>query len=452
MSKRAIALIDGEHYAPVVQAALDRLAADPAYELVGAVYIGGTEKLRDDGALDSFSVPVVREPDPVTAIVNALALFRAVAVVDLSDEPVLGYTERFKYACHVLRRGASYAGPDFHFDPPIFENIVRKPSVSIIGTGKRTGKTAVSAFACRELKKQGFAPCVVAMGRGGPERPEVIAGGRLEMTPEFLLAASRQGKHAASDHYEDALMSRVTTVGCRRCGGGMAGSPYLSNVREGAEIANDLTEDFIIFEGSGAAIPPVKTDACVLIAGAGQPEDYITGHFGTYRILLADLVILTMCEAPMTSEEHLTRIELGIRKIRPDLTVIRSVFRPHPLEDVSGRRVFLVTTAPVTAGEVIGTYLEDTYKCRLAGISHNLARRPALERDLAASGDTYDVLLVELKAAAVDVATEYAAAKDLKVVYTDNVPVTVCGGGNDIRDQIIDTAKTARERYAGGKR
>ena len=41
---RALALIDGEHYAPVVRAAL----AELPYEFVAAHLVGGTEKLRDD--------------------------------------------------------------------------------------------------------------------------------------------------------------------------------------------------------------------------------------------------------------------------------------------------------------------------------------------------------------------------------------------------------------------
>jgi cyclic 2,3-diphosphoglycerate synthetase len=39
---RAVALIDGEHYAPVVRDAL----AELPYDFVGAVLVGGDEKLR----------------------------------------------------------------------------------------------------------------------------------------------------------------------------------------------------------------------------------------------------------------------------------------------------------------------------------------------------------------------------------------------------------------------
>ena len=40
------------------------------------------------------------------------------------------------------------------------------------------------------------------------------------------MAQSNKGVHAASDHWEDALMSRILTIGCRRCGGGMVGDVF----------------------------------------------------------------------------------------------------------------------------------------------------------------------------------------------------------------------------------
>ena len=108
----------------------------------------------------------------------------------------------------------------------------------MIGTGKRVGKTAISGYLARLLAREGFDPGVVSMGRGGPPQPEVIEGHKLEVGSEYLLEALERGAHAASDYYETAALSRVTTVGCRRCGGGLAGEPFVSNVLEGAEIAN----------------------------------------------------------------------------------------------------------------------------------------------------------------------------------------------------------------------
>ena len=98
---RAVALIDGEHYAPVVR---DALRALP-YEWVGAIMVGGTEKLRE-GA--DYGVPLI---DGFGA---------AEVVVDLSDEPVLGPAARMRWASRALAAGLPYIGADFRFDPPVF--------------------------------------------------------------------------------------------------------------------------------------------------------------------------------------------------------------------------------------------------------------------------------------------------------------------------------------------
>ncbi len=448
MSKQpAVALIDGEHYFPVIESALEAIAANPAYDLKGAVFIGGTEKVTDSTRLDGFKVPVILDPDPIQGIEQAITRFKPGVFIDLSDEPVVGYRERFEFACRILARNISYKGSDFLFEPPVFFDVVHKPSISIIGTGKRTGKTAVSAYMCRELKSEGHNPCVVAMGRGGPAAPEVILGGEINLKPEYLLELSRQGKHAASDHYEDALMSRITTVGCRRCGGGMAGQVFVSNVLEGAKVADGLPEEMIVFEGSGAALPPVRTDFSVLIAGASQPEEYITGYFGPYRISLSDLVILTMCEEPLASAEKIGRLEQGIKAVKPGVKVVRTVFRPKPLSDVADKRVFVATTAPAVIGPVISRYLAEEYRCTVTGISHHLSNRPLLRADLAAAGD-FDVVMTELKAASVDVVTEYGLEQGKEVVYMDNSPVTV-GGDGDVKELLIEAAVEARRRFAG---
>jgi len=75
------------------------------------------------------------------------------------------------------------------------------------------------------------------MGRGGPAEPETIT---VPPTVEALVELSRSGRHAASDHLETAALVGVETIGCRRCGGGLAGAVYTSNVEEGASIAARL--------------------------------------------------------------------------------------------------------------------------------------------------------------------------------------------------------------------
>jgi hypothetical protein len=60
----AVALIDGEHYPPVVRDTLALLRA--RYRIVGAVFLGGEEKLRDAASDDElealYGLPLLRAP------------------------------------------------------------------------------------------------------------------------------------------------------------------------------------------------------------------------------------------------------------------------------------------------------------------------------------------------------------------------------------------------------
>ncbi len=183
------------------------------------------------------------------------------------------------------------------------------PALGVIGTGKRVGKTAVSGWLARRLDERLRADggvLVVAMGRGGPPEPELVAGGD-GLGPAELLAASRAGLHAASDCYEDAVLAGVTTVGCRRCGGGLAGAPFDDNVRAALPLVEASGAALAVFEGSGSVVPPVACDAALCVAGAAQPPEYVTGYLGTYRLLLSDVLVLTQCEPPFADAGRCAR-------------------------------------------------------------------------------------------------------------------------------------------------
>src|SRR5207302_6326093 len=225
---RALAVIDGEHYAPVVR---DALASLP-YDFVGALLVGGTEKLFGG---EDYGLPLVDSLDAVPVDV----------VVDLSDEPVLPPRERLRLASRALALGLPYVGADFRFEPVLFAPF-DLPSLSVIGTGTRVGKTAVTGHLAR-LRARDRDVVVVAMGRGGPPQPELVSA---PPTLDDLLALSRAGRHAASDHLELAALAGAPAVGCRRAGGGMAGAPFASNVPEGARIAASLEPDVVVFDGS----------------------------------------------------------------------------------------------------------------------------------------------------------------------------------------------------------
>ncbi|MGH2977800.1 MAG: 2,3-diphosphoglycerate synthetase [Gaiellaceae bacterium] len=373
MSPRAIALIDGEHYAPVVR---DALAALP-YEVVGALLVGGSEKLREGE--DDYGVPLVEALDAVEADL----------VVDLSDEPVLGPRERFLWASRALALGLPYVGADFRFDPPPFHP-VEVPSLAVVGLGKRIGKTAVACHVARLLARDRRV-VVVAMGRGGPAEPELV---EEPPTLDDLLSLSRAGRHAASDHLEAAALAGVPAVGCRRAGGGLAGAPFESNVLEGARLAAQLEPELLVFDGSGAALPPVDVDARILVTNGGHDA---RAGLNAYRVLVSDLVV----DTGGADRE-------AIRSIS-DIPVVSAELRLRPAEPLRGRRTAVFTTGPAPL---------DDLDAEVVHVSRNLARRDALREEL--EHVEADVYLVELKAAAVDVVAEAALARGAEVVLAAN--------------------------------
>jgi len=230
-----VALIDGEHYPPVVRFALDELRR--THDVVAAAFIGGTEKVDAGGGDEVYGLPVVRGASASDALRTAIERFRPETVIDLSDEPVISAAGRFRLASEALTLGVGYRGADFAFDPPAAEVALDTPTLAIIGTGKRVGKTSISAYVARHLDAQGHRVVVVAMGRGGPAEPELIRGDKVALTTEDLLALAARGVHAASDNYEDAVMSRVPTVGCRPgVAGGSRGRPTSATCPRGRAL------------------------------------------------------------------------------------------------------------------------------------------------------------------------------------------------------------------------
>jgi cyclic 2,3-diphosphoglycerate synthase len=409
---RALAVCDGEHYAPVVR---DALAGLP-YEVVGLWLAGGSEKLRGG---EDYGVPVV---DSVEA---AIAELEPELVLDLSDEPVLGPRERLRLASRVLALGLPYVGTDFRFDPPELAPFPR-PSLSVIGTGKRVGKTAVTGHVARLLARDRDV-VVVAMGRGGPAEPEVA---EVRPTLERLLELSRAGRHAASDHLETAALAGVVTIGCRRCGGGLAGSPGGSNVLAGAALAAEREPDLVIFDGSGASIPPVDTGARVFVTSSSQPREVVTGYLNAFRILVSDLVVVT---GPLDE-----RLVEAIHEVK-ELPVVPVELRPRPVEPVAGRRVAYFSTAPAEAHAEVERHLREEHGADVVLVSGNLARREQLREDVArADAELY---VVEIKAAAIDVVAEAAAERGVEVVFVDNELVPV--GLHDLDVELVRLADAA---------
>jgi cyclic 2,3-diphosphoglycerate synthase len=406
---RALALVDGEHYPDVVIAAIEGLT----YDVVGAVMLGGREKLRDEAP--DYGIPLWGTFE------EALAEVDVDIVVDLSDEPVVDSVRRFRLASQALAAGSRYVGADFQLEPVSFMPYAQ-PALAVIGSGKRVGKTAVAGHIARVLS-QTREVVVVAMGRGGPAEPVVVD---VQPTVESLLDLSRSGVHAASDYLEDAALAGVVTIGARRCGGGLAGTPFLSNVEAAAEIAASRDPDLVLLEGSGAAIPPVEAGRRILVAGAHQDPEVLSGHLGPYRLLLSDLVVLTMCEEPLATPEQIDAMRAAVADVDPELPVIATVLRPRPVEPVGGKRVAFFSTAPEAIHDRLREHLEQEHGAEVVLVSGNLARRAELREDLDSAAEA-DVYLVEIKAAAIDVVAESAESRGLPVVFADNAVLPLPG-------------------------
>jgi cyclic 2,3-diphosphoglycerate synthetase len=267
------------------------------------------------------------------------------------------------------------------------------------------------------------------MGRGGPATPEFAEAGT---SLERLLALAGEGRHAASDYLEDAALAGVDTIGCRRAGGGLAGAVGTSNVPEGARLAAEHGADLVLFEGSGAALPPVATRRRVLVADASTDLDVLTGYLNTYRILVSDLVVLTNAE-----EGPATAVVEAITAVK-DVPVVATVMRPRPATSVTGKSVALFTTAPRGAHSRLADHLRREHDVDVVHISGNLADRDALRDEL--KGIQAEVFLIEIKAAAIDVVATTAAERGVECVFVDN-QVLPLSGGSDLDEELLALAE-----------
>lgn len=438
LQPRAVALIDGEHYPPVVKAAIEEIEAGGT-KIKSLGFLGGTEKISAISDLEAIygrSVRVLgrsesssasQQEDVLSGFREWLLESQATVLFDLSDEPVLDLSLRFELIEIARVLGVEYQLPDAIFRPQSALEQLSKPSLMIIGTGKRVGKTAISGHVTRLLKKMGRSPVIIATGRGGPGAPVVVPAGE-QITSEVLLERSRSGSHAASDYFEDAFFTGATTIGSRRCGGGLFGLPFTSNIVEAAEAANRLDDDLVVVEGSGASVPHVSTDLTVLVIGAFQELCEIDNVFMRSRIRRADAVVITMCEAPFAGKRKISSISSLVSKLSPRTEIKEAVFRPKPAGSVRGRKVLLTTTAKPQANKEIKDHLEKKFGCSVIFISNKLSDRPRLIQDIKRHAGEAEILLCEIKAAGIDVVTEMGKEFGKQVVYVDNIPVDPATG------------------------
>jgi cyclic 2,3-diphosphoglycerate synthetase len=264
---RAVAVIDGEHYASVVRDAFVELP----HEIVPA-----SRRRHREAGVAANSTGGAR-----ASLEDAIRDTRPMWYSISPTSPYFGRL-RDSLAARALALGVPYEGR-LQARPAAFRD--RSDAVRGRDRHRQVGKTAVTGHVARRMARDRRV-VVVAMGRGGPADPEVI-----EVQPTVRPpGALRAGRHAASDHLETAALTGLPTVGCRRCGGGSPGRSD-SNVLAGTRIAEELGPDLMVLDGSGAALPSIAASAGSLWSGR-------TRICGRNRLsepvsaLLADLVVV----------------------------------------------------------------------------------------------------------------------------------------------------------------
>lgn len=400
--RRTIVLIDGEHQPSVVADEIARL--NTRCEVVAAAFVGGSEKVAESVFEDPVAVygcPVVRADSPATALLAAIREYPADVLVDLADEPIAGPAEKVKLASLGLAHGLQYESPGTKMlVPEMTTSTFDGPKIAVIGTAKRTGKTAVCGHLATLLTAAGANPAIVSMGRGGPPQPQLALP---PVTVDDLLEVASSGRHAASDYLEDAALAQVPTVGCRRVGGGFSGAVADTNFASGVELAASVEGvDTLLFEGSGSSVPPVVADRTVTVVGDAFQASELTGPA---RIALADLVLVRADDpAALDAACRWTDVHtVGFRLISEAVGALP--------EDA---RVAVFTTgATVVAG------VEPAF------VSTNLARRAELQNDLnAAQAADCNHYLIEVKAAAIDMVAVAARSVGATISFIRNRPIS----------------------------
>ncbi|MBU1992777.1 2,3-diphosphoglycerate synthetase, partial [Patescibacteria group bacterium] len=280
---------------------------------------------------------------------------------------------------------------------------------------------------------------ILTLSRGGPTTPILVRGDEMIIDANYLLDIQNQGLHASSDCFEDALTARVPTLGCRRCGGGMSGKTMVSLIEKGARMAEKYKfAGSIILEGSGASVPEIKTDKVVLLMDITQPKDILEGYLTPLKVSYADLIVLTMCEDFLVSQAKINQLIKKIRLINPKAQIATTVLRPFPLQSIKGKKVFWTTTAQSKSVPFLKKYIEETYGCSIVGMSAYLSNQPKLKKDMAKS-PRFDLVITELKAAAISVVAREAVKQGKGVVFLDNMITLIPKGGNvkNLKKEVI---------------
>ncbi len=435
--RRAVFIIDGEHYMPVLVESIARIERDLDVEAVGAVFLGTAEKIGGEEAIASLDLPVFTAQEPLASLREAIRCYSPDMVIDLSDEPHMSLAMRMRVAAEVLSAGLEYLGADFRFERKAFTR-VRRRSFAVFSVAKRAGKTAVCCTIARILKSVGEEPIIFTMSRGGPAEPVVVRPSE-RLTPERLLELAKTGLHAAADHYENAIFSGVATIGARRAGGGFSGVPFYTNVQDAIRTAGKMRCSAYVFEGSGSDAPPVEGPARVVLLLANMNPAALREPFNPPRLRSSRIALIMRAEEPFATRKEVNVLKERILEANPRLLVCAAVLRPHlAAPPPEGSRVVVASTAPEPTHLRLKEDLERAYGLEVVGITGALTNRKRLAAELRTLfKEKPSHLVTELKAAAVEVGIRSALARGVEVCLLENRPQDAMDWEPSFKDVVL---------------
>ena len=231
------------------------------------------------------------DPDEPREDALRTACAGAHAVVDLADEPVVAARVKLRLASLALHLGLAYETATESFEPPRFERLDYAGRVlAVIGTGKRTGKTAVAghlAGCCASRPRPGdrVDGAGRAAGAGGRAAGPGVAD--LEALAARAATPRRTTSRTRSWH---ACRRRVPAR--RRLAGRRPVRDERRRRRAACRRRSRASTRWSSRVGRVRAAGGGGRTVCVV----GDPRDALEA-LGPYRLLRADLV-LAMREVP----------------------------------------------------------------------------------------------------------------------------------------------------------
>ncbi len=405
----AVILCEAKFGAGPVQAAIDYLAVEKRYRIVGAAVVS-----RAVPAGFRLEVPVIAAPDAVAAVREAAASFRPRVIIDVTESSLEG---RFEWANEALRLGMEVHGADFRLWPPAFKHAAAIPTVSFVGVGSGVGKSAAIIELLRELKSQSRAAALV-LDLGGPSYPELVEGLSPEAVAVRLLGYHRDGRRIDGDHYLIAAAAGVPAVGCSFAGTGLTGVPLASVMGDGAVLAAEAGGEFLAVEGSGQAVPPMAAGAvCQLVNIRTDPATLRQLPFA-YQVRRADLVVATGFKAE-PAENTLEDLRREVKELNPGVALHYAPLVPEWVAPPAATKaVVLSARAPGAAASLVRYWNARTKGgVREVISSQDPGARAAVLKALRAAGPRA-ALLLDMAVPALGEWLEIAAARKSEVCAT----------------------------------